>query len=249
MAKFSVIVVAAGKGARFDDKENKIFTRIEDQPVFLRALQLFCNREDVCQTILVVSPGDIEKMKSQYSANLGFMGVNLVEGGTERFESVAKGLAKVVEEADFVAVHDAVRICVAQQWIDKIFEAAVRWGTAVPTTPVTATLKRIGDQNEVGETIPRSGLHMAQTPQVFRRKILQDAYSQLGGDGADSEGNAITDDAQVVTSAGTSVTAVESDARNIKITTKSDLGLAKAILRSLPQKPIASRSAFEEAQW
>lgn len=246
MPKFSVIVVAAGKGERFGGKENKIFARIGEQALFLKALQLFCNREDVCQTILVVSKEDTEKMKAQYGPNLGFMGISLVEGGAARHESVANGLAKVNADAEFVAVHDAVRVCLAEQWIDAIFEAAARFGSAVPITPITSTIKKVGSDNLVGDTVSREGLYLAQTPQVFRRKMIVEAYEKLAAAGG---GDAPTDDAQVVRAAGFEVNAIEGESRNIKITTPGDLTLAGAILKTLPAKPVARRGAFEEAQW
>lgn len=249
MAKVSVIVVAAGRGERFGGKENKVFAKLADQPLFLRALQLFCNREDVCQTLLVVAPEDLAQMKSQYGPNLGFMGVQLIEGGAERRDSVAKGLAAVSNDAELVAIHDAVRVCVAEAWIDKVFEAAAETGAAVPVTPVTATLKRVGDDGLVGETVSRAGLHMAQTPQVFRAVVIREAYEKLAAQSPGDSSNEATDDAQVVAAAGHAVTAVAGDSRNIKITTRGDLALAGAILKSLPQKPTARRGAFEEAQW
>ncbi|HWL94754.1 MAG TPA: 2-C-methyl-D-erythritol 4-phosphate cytidylyltransferase [Phycisphaerae bacterium] len=248
MPKFAAIIVAAGKGERFADKENKIFTKLGDQAVFLKAVQLFCNREDVCQTILVVAKDDMEKMKTQYGANIGFMGVQLIEGGAERHESVAKGLAAVSDEAEFVAVHDAVRVCLAEQWIDAIFESAARFGSAVPITPITATIKRIGEDNVVGDTVPREGLYLAQTPQVFRRKMIVEAYAKLTA-GEILGGQKPTDDAQVVQAAGMDATAIDGDPRNVKITTQGDLVLAGAILKTLPAKPASRRGAFEEAQW
>ncbi len=247
MARFSVIVVAAGRGERFGDAENKVFAKIGDQPLFLKALQLFCNRDDVCQTILAVGPSDIVQMRSKYGPNIGFMGVKLVEGGAERAETVAKALAEVKEEAEFVAVHDAVRVCLAEQWIDDIFAAAAKNGSAVPVTPVTATIKRVDGQGQITETVSREGLYLAQTPQVFRREVLQAAYKRLQEQGG--EWAAMTDDAQVLAAAGEGVHSLDGDPRNIKVTTKGDLSLASAIVKSLPAKPAVRRGAFEEAQW
>lgn len=249
MAKVSVIVVAAGRGGRFGDQENKVFATIEGQPLVLRALQLFVNRDDVCETILVVSPTEADQLKSKFGANIGFMGVKFVEGGPERWESVAKGLALVSDEAELVAVHDAVRVCVAQQWIDHVFEAAAKRGAAIPVVPVTATLKRLDGEKSVAGTVSREGLFEAQTPQVFRRDIILDAYAKLEGTSASETDPPVTDDSQVVAAAGHPVTTIVGDPRNIKITTKGDLPLAAAILKALPQKPIARRGAFEEAQW
>lgn len=247
-AKFSVIVVAAGESKRFGDNESKIFATVDGQPVFIRALQLFVNREDVCQTILVVSPQDDERMRQKFGPNLGFMGVKLVTGGAERHDSVAKGLEAVTENAQFVAVHDAARVCVASQWIDAVFEAAAKHGAAIPTIPVTSTLKRVKADHTIAETVSRDGLHQAQTPQVFRKELIQAAYAALAA-GELNLSASVTDDAQVVAAAGHPVATVPGDARNIKITTKSDLSLVGAVLKVLPQKPISRSGVFEEAKW
>jgi 2-C-methyl-D-erythritol 4-phosphate cytidylyltransferase len=249
MEKMSAIVVAAGSGERFGGGENKIFAKVNDQPLFLLALQLFVNREDVCQTILVVSPADADQMKSKYGANLGFMGVKLVTGGQQRHDSVARGLEAVDEAAGYVAIHDAARVCVAADWIDQTFAAAVKHGAAVPVCPVTSTLKRVSD-GVLTETVDRAGLFLSQTPQIFRRDIITSAYQALAGGGASlPDGAAATDDAQVVAAAGHEVHAVDGDARNIKITTRGDLSVASVLIRCLPQKAVARRGAFEEAQW
>lgn len=249
MPKFSVIVVAAGRGERFGGKEGKVFAKIGEQPLFLRAVQLFANREDVCQTILVVSGPDVERVKSLYGPNLGFMGIRLVEGGRERHDSVANGLAVVSDDAEFVAIHDAVRVCIADEWIDRIFEAATRHDAVVPVTPVTATIKRVASDKTVTETVSRHGLHLAQTPQVFRRAMIRDAYDRLARNELDVGGTPVTDDAQLVSAAGHSVTAIDGDPRNIKITTRADLTIVTALMKTLPQRSVSPRGAFEEAQW
>lgn len=250
MAKMSAIVVAAGRGERFGGKESKIFAKLDGQPLFLRALQLFVNREDVCQTILVVGPKDIDQMKAKFGANIGFMGVKLVEGGEHRYQSVSKGLAEVADEAEYVAIHDAARVCLAEEWIDAVVQAAFDTGAAIPLTPITSTLKWIGPDKLLTETASREGLHLAQTPQIFRKEILREAYAALDEKGPEALGDGlITDDAQLVVAAGHPVTAVEGDPRNIKITTKEDLKLASAVIKALPQKAVAKRGPFQEAQW
>ena len=87
MPKFSVIIAAAGKGERFGGREKKTFAKLDGRPVFLRAIEHFINRSDVCQTILAVAPEDVQTVKSNYGPNLGFMGVKLVEGGATRSKS------------------------------------------------------------------------------------------------------------------------------------------------------------------
>jgi len=259
MPKIAAIVVGAGSGKRFAGNENKIFAKVEGQPLFLKALQLFINREDVCQTILAVSSQDMEQVKSKFGANLGFMGVRVVEGGAERADTVAMALAVVDEEAEFIAVHDAVRPCVAADWIDAVIAEATKSGAAIPAVALTGTIKRISSDHVIEETVPREGLWQAQTPQVFRKAVLTAAYaargtaaSADGGGNVDGGGGHLpTDDAQVVEASGHAVTVIQGDPRNIKITTPGDLTLASAILKTLPQpKPKGGpMGAFDEAKW
>lgn len=243
--KVSVIVPAAGKGERFAGEGNKILAKLDGSPVFVRTLGHFINRDDVCQTILVVAGKDLEEVKARYAPNLGFMGVSLVEGGDDRLASVRAALAKVTEEADLIAIHDAVRPCVTRSMIDAVFAEASKSGAAILASPLYGTIKRVGAAGVIDGTVSREGLYEAQTPQVFRRSLLIDIYADLP-EGADQA----TDDAGILELAGQPVAVVNCDPTNIKITTKADLTLAKAILKSRPpDKPIKTLGAFEEAQW
>lgn len=245
MAKVSVIIPAAGKGERFGGKENKIFAKLNDSPLFIKSVELFVNRDDVCQTILAVSPADTEQFKGKFGAHIGLMGVKLVEGGKQRYETVAKALKAVDDEADMIAVHDAVRPCVSQLWIDAVFAKAEETGAAILAYPLRGTLKRADKDKKIIETVSRSDLWEAQTPQVFARQVLLDAYAAI-----DRVPKPITDDAQVVEAAGHAVSVVEGDPRNIKITTGGDMALAQALIRSLPKPKVKGpRGPFEEAQW
>jgi 2-C-methyl-D-erythritol 4-phosphate cytidylyltransferase len=212
--------------------------------VFIRTIELFVNRADVCQVILTVSPDDFDVVKDKYAANLMFMNIRLVRGGAERFESVRLGLEGLAPEAELVAVHDAVRPCLLDSWIDAVFEKAAQSGAAILAAPVAATLKR-GHAGAVRETVDRAGLWEAQTPQVFRKETLLRAYREAPVDLTP------TDDAQLVERLGIPVALVEADRRNLKITSPGDMALAAAILRdfSNQRKAAGPRGAFEEAQW
>lgn len=245
MAKFAVIIPAAGKGERFGGTEKKIFAKIDGRAVFLRSIEAFLNREDVCQTILAIAPEDQDEMKSRYAANLGFMGVRLLIGGAERFETVAKALEVVSEEADYVAVHDAVRCCVSTEMIDAVFAEAVKTQAAILAAPLHGTIKRVSGANVIEATVPREGLYEAQTPQVFKKALLLEAYRRR----AEFSG-VPTDDSQLVEALGHPVSVVTSDFTNLKITTRADLTLAGAILKSRPKpKPSGPMGPFGEAQW
>lgn len=244
MPQLSVIIAAAGKAERFSGAEKKTFAKLDGRPVFLRSLELFVTRDDVCQTILAVAPEDIEAMKSSYGANLAFMGVKLVEGGATRCATVQAGLEVLSDEAELVAVHDAVRPCVTTDMIDAVFAEAAKTGAAILAAPITGTVKRVAESMVIEETESRAGLYEAQTPQVFRKDVLLNAYERIDIDRHD-----LTDDAQLVELSGHPVSVVKSGMTNIKITTKADLTLAKAILKARPAKPAPRLGVFDEAQW
>jgi 2-C-methyl-D-erythritol 4-phosphate cytidylyltransferase len=247
MPRFAVIIPAAGKSTRFrDNKEKKPFANLDGRAVWLRSVELFVTRDDVCQCILVVAPEDLEMFRRRYTANIAFMNVQLADGGKERFESVANALKKLKPEAEFVAIHDAVRPCLSNELIDAVFAQGARTGAALLGVPITDTVKRADPQHRVQATEARQGLWLAQTPQVFRRDWIEAAYADRTKLGAH-----ITDDAQLIEAAGHPVHLVEGSTTNIKITSKADLMLAEAILKSRP-KPKGSGPIHpfaEEEMW
>lgn len=245
MPKYCVIIPAAGKAERFGGAEKKTFAKIDGRPMFIRTLEHFISRPDVCQTILAVAPEDLATMKTTYGANLGFMGVKLVEGGARRCDTVAAALPIVSEQAEFIAVHDVARPCVTANMIDAVFAEAVKTGAAILAAPLVGTIKRVAASMVIEKTADRTGLYEAQTPQVFRKDILLNAYRKLPQSGPDE----MTDDAQLVELSGRPVSVVLSDATNLKITAKGDLTLAHAIIKSRPVKAVPRMGAFEEAQW
>jgi 2-C-methyl-D-erythritol 4-phosphate cytidylyltransferase len=232
MAKFAVIMPAAGQSSRFHDKNyKKPFAPLANRAVWLHSAERFLGRDDVVQVILVISPEDREQFNFKFASNVAILGIDVVQGGAERTDSVANALAKVKPEADFVAVHDAARPCLCDQWIDSVFEAAQKSGAAILAAPIHATLKQV-DGNKIVDTIARSGIWEAQTPQVFRRELLQEAYEKRGSEPA-------TDDAQLVERLGKTVSVVKGSRINLKITTREDLRLAEASLKALPKPKLS----------
>jgi 2-C-methyl-D-erythritol 4-phosphate cytidylyltransferase len=246
MAKFAVILPAAGQSSRFRDKEKKPFATLDGRAVWLRSAELFITRPDVCQCIIVVSKTDQETFRRRYGANLAFMNVQIADGGAQRADSVASALKLVKDEADFVAIHDAVRPCLTEELIDAVFTKAERTGAAMLAVPVSDTVKRVDNQQQVQQTVSREGLWLAQTPQVFRRDWLVAAYVERG-----KSSEPVTDDTQLIEAAGHAVFVVEGSSTNVKITKKSDLFLAEAVLKSRPKpKPTGPIHPFaEEEMW
>lgn len=232
MAKFAVIMPAAGKSSRYHDKNyKKPFAPLANRAVWLHSAERFLNRDDVVQVILVISPEDREYFNFKFASNVAILGIDVVEGGRERSDSVANALAKVKSDADFVAVHDAARPCLCDAWIDSVFHAAEKSGAAILAIPVSGTLKR-SDGKQVVETVSRTDVWEAQTPQVFSRSLLVEAYEKRAGQPA-------TDDAELVERLGKPVTVVPGSRINLKITTREDLRLAEASMKALPKPKLS----------
>ena len=246
MKKVSVIICAAGSSTRFGGDRKKPFVDISGRAAFIRSIEYFAERDDVCQVIAAISPEDEEIVKVKWGAALAFNGVKLCFGGAERFETVAKAMELVKDEAELIAVHDAVRCCLTKDWLDELFKTAGETGAAMLACPVVATLKKVKD-GKIIDTVDRSDLYEAQTPQVFDAKLLKNAYAKL--DSLDK--SKITDDAQLVEAMGQAVHIVETDHSNIKITRKNDVAIAEAIIKSRP-KPKADGPTgpySEEDMW
>ena len=226
MAKVSVILPGAGAGKRFGAAGSKIFQPLGGRPVFVRTLEVFVARPDVCQVLLVAAERDLDELQQRFGPLLGSLGVTVVAGGATRSQSVRNALARLSEEAELICVHDVVRPCVSPLWVDAVFAQAQQTGAAILAVPVPGTLKRVSPAGVVQETLPRTEVWEAQTPQVFRRELLLAAYA-AGGEA--------TDDAHLVEAMGQRVCVVPGDVRNIKITTAADLAAAAAMIDTLPR--------------
>lgn len=246
MSRIAVILPAAGRSSRFGGKEKKVFSNLDGRAVWLRSAEAFVNRDDVAQVLLVLAPEDIDVFRIKFAAHLGLLDIAVVPGGAERFESVGNALAKVRDDIDLVAIHDAARPCVTTALIDAVFGAAKKTGAALLGVPVSDTVKRADVAGKIEATVPRQGLWLAQTPQVFRRDWLVDAYARRASLGAE-----ITDDAQLVEAAGHAVYLVPGSASNLKITTRDDLTLAEAVLKSrpAPKGPKMIHPFEDEVKW
>ncbi len=248
MNPFAVILVAAGKSSRFGDpKQKKIYRDLDGRAVWLRALEPFVNREDVGQLIVAIAREDRELFERRYGASVAFMNIRVVEGGAERSDTVANALEAVDPGCEFVSIHDAARPCVIASQIDAVFAAARQHGAALLATPVAETIKKVGRDGLIVETVPREGLSLAQTPQVFRRDLICKAYAQRS-----RIGHKLTDDCQLVEALGHRCAVVASSPLNIKITTMDDLKLAAAILPLLEKTSHGGSPhpfADEQAMW
>lgn len=245
MKNIAVIICAAGASTRFAGKEKKPFVDIAGRPAFLRSVDIFLNRDDVKQIILAISPQDQESVKIRWGATLSFAGVKITHGGTERFETVENALALVNDDIDLIAVHDAARPCLTESWLDAVFALAAENDAAILASPINGTIKKVAD-SKITNTLDRTDLYEAQTPQVFASQLLKEAYANL----PNLDKSTITDDANLIEALNKPVYIVETDISNIKITRKSDIQLAAAIIKARPKpKTKGPLGPYEEAQW
>lgn len=216
-----VIVVAGGVGKRMGASIPKQFIRVADAPVLvhtLRRFQLF----DADIHPVVVLHNDYLQLWTDLAQAHQLPNHDVVTGGAERFDSVARGLERVPDEA-LVAIHDAVRPFVSVATISRCFEQAAISGAAIPIVPVTDSLRK-RSSDHTSEAVNRADFVAVQTPQCFNAGLLKAAYRQEFKPG-------FTDDASVVEAYGHPITLVAGNTENIKLTTPNDLVWAELILR------------------
>jgi 2-C-methyl-D-erythritol 4-phosphate cytidylyltransferase len=218
--KVAVILLAAGLGKRMGARKPKAFLTLGGRPMYRHSLEVFRSLREVHQIVLVVPPG----LKIEGS----------VLGGARRQDSVLNGLREVDPASDVVLVHDSARPFVTADLARRVIQAAWKHGGAIPGIPLRDTLKRLNTNGLVGDTLSRDGLWAVQTPQGFRRGVLEAAYA--AGHGQEDA----TDDAQIAERAGVPVAVVEGNPGNFKITSKIEFSLAENLL-SQRQRPRTTR--------
>lgn len=239
MSNFSVILAAAGQSTRFKDPYyKKPFAILNSKAIWLHSADLFLKRADVRQVILVISPDEREHFMSTFGANIAVLGIDVVDGGEQRADSVANALEKVDAESEFVAIHDAARPCIDVLLVDRVFHDVAKHGAVIPAVPVTSTIKRSADGKTIDETVDRSSLYLAQTPQAYSVVKIKDWYARRG----DFQP---TDESQLAEHLGETVHLVEGSALNIKITTKKDMAFAKAAMHALPKAKLDDAVQFD----
>lgn len=216
-----MVIVAAGRGERAGQGDGpKQYRRIGARPVIARALQAFLAHPRVGPIVVAIHPDDEALF---HAATAGFGGtVRPIHGGATRQESTRLALLALAgDEPDAVLIHDAVRPFVDQDLIDRTLAAIDAKHGALPAMPVSDTIKR-GEDGRVAGTVPREGLHAAQTPQGFPYRAILDAHERAFRAGRGD----FTDDAAIAEWAGLPVRLVAGSADNVKLTWARDIAAA-----------------------
>lgn len=217
------VIVAAGRGERFG-QTSKVLALVAGRPILAWSLDAFERSTVIRDVVIVAGAHTIDEIRVLVAAGWWSKVTAIVEGGDSRSESVYRGVASLAVEIDVAVIHDAARPLLTIDDIERSAAAAFDCGAAIIASPVTDTLKRIDADCDVVETIDRSAIWSAQTPQAFQRDVLLDACASATHAG-------ITDEAMLFEHLGKRVHIVEGSRENLKVTVPEDLAMADFLMR------------------
>ncbi|MDP2906263.1 MAG: 2-C-methyl-D-erythritol 4-phosphate cytidylyltransferase [Candidatus Omnitrophota bacterium] len=219
----TAIVVAAGSGKRLGSKVHKPLVKVAGLPLVIHCLKALDAYDGIKDIVLVVNAANRAALLSAVKHYRISKVSSVVLGGARRQDSVWRGLKAVTSDADFVLIHDAGRPFINRKILSAVIKEAARTGAAIAAVPVKDTIKEVvRGQTFVKKTLDRDRLWEVQTPQVFKREIILEAYNKF-------DGKTVTDDAALVERLGKKVSLVMAAYSNIKVTTPEDLIIAEAI--------------------
>lgn len=225
--KIEAIVAAAGSGLRLKKNISKPLVKIGNKPIIIHTLKALLRCSLIKNIIVVAEEKQLQKIKGLIK-KFGIKKVkSVIAGGPRRSDSVSNGLRLVSKTADLVLIHDGARPFIDKKTIESVINKAKKFGAAIVGVPVKSTLKAMQYKKItplVKRTINRDKVWEIQTPQVFKREIIEKAYKKFKNLDA-------TDDSFLVEKLGIKVVVVRGSYFNIKITTPEDLIFAKALLK------------------
>jgi len=222
MKRVTAIVLAAGKGLRFKSKIPNPLAQVNAKPLVIYALEVLGNHPDIAEIILVANQDNLKVIENKIRQHRIRKIDKIVLGGKRRQDSVRNALGFINPDRELVLIHDAVRPLINRQIVSRVIKEARKSKAAIVGVPVKATIKSVGRGLTVDKTLNRESLWEIQTPQVFSRELILEAYKKFGN-------MAVTDDASLVERLGRKVKMVMGSYANIKITTPEDLAIAQAI--------------------
>jgi 2-C-methyl-D-erythritol 4-phosphate cytidylyltransferase len=223
MKDTAAIIVAGGKGLRFGGRVRKQYLLLKSRPILWWSASAFERSPSVSSIVFVVPAEDVIRVCAATKSWKFKKLTAIVAGGKTRADSVRHGLYMLGSACHYVAVHDAVRPLVTPKTIERVIGAARQSRAALAATPSKDTVKLANARGQVVASPPRETVWLAQTPQIFERRLLERAHRA-------GRRKAVTDDSQLVERLGVRVTLVDSPADNIKVTLPIDYVLARKIL-------------------
>jgi 2-C-methyl-D-erythritol 4-phosphate cytidylyltransferase len=210
-----------------EGETNKVFLELEGRTVLEHSLEVFNSIDEIVEIVLVISEADKARFEGDLMKCLEGLGVSqVVHGGARRCDSAANGVAGCSRDTELLLIHDGARPFPPRTAVREAIANAAETGGAILATPLSDTLKLVGRDQQIEATPPREDLWHAQTPQVFRQELYREALRR-----AQEMNLSPTDDALILEAAGCRVKVVDGGSANIKITTREDLELARAIVK------------------
>jgi len=223
----AAIVPAAGAGTRLRSRIEKPYINIGNKPILSRTLLALSRNKDIKEILVSVGKDKLARARKKIIQRYNIKKARLVIGGKERSDSVYNALKAVSEDMDYILIHDGIRPFVTDGLIRVLLKEASRHGAAIAAVPVKCTLK-LGNKNGfIKGTPPREYYWEAQTPQAFKRDLIDRAYGL-----ARKKRVLATDDSMLVERLGVKPKIVFGSYSNIKITTKEDLELARVLIKT-----------------
>jgi len=227
----TAIIPAAGKGSRMGSELNKQYLKLKDKPILAHTLEVFQRTPLIDRIIVVACKEEVDFCKQHVVAKYSLDKVAaVIPGGKERVDSVRAGLDYCYPDTELVVVHDGARPLLTYNLLNQVLEKARETGAAIAAVPVKDCIKQVAG-GKVEKTLDRRQLWAVQTPQAFNYVLFKKAYGTSFSD-------LIYDDAMVVELSGGSVSVVEGDYKNIKVTTPEDLSIAEIFLENLANKKL-----------
>ena len=236
LARCTAVLLAAGKGTRLGGDLPKQYRDIAGIPLAARSLEALASSEIITDIVMVIPEGDEEYIREHIFPVVPEAARKVrafANGGAERYHSVANGLEAISWPCSYVFIHDGARPFIDHASLERLYEAVRECGAAVAGMPSKDTVKMAGEDGYVAFTPDRSHVWIIQTPQVFEKNLITEAYREmlLKLPELQAQGIHITDDAMVAEQMKkTRIRLVEASYRNIKITTPEDIAVAEAFL-------------------
>lgn len=221
-SKVGAIIVSAGSSSRMG--KDKIFINLSGKPVLAWSVGIFQNNDLINKIVIVLNKNNIVSGKELVAEQKWNKVTDVCEGGERRQDSVKIGL-NLLNDCDWILIHDGARPFLTDDMIRSGLEAARETGSAIAAVPATDTIKLSQANQIVESTINRNFVRSAQTPQVFRSDIIFEAYNKITDD--------VTDDAEMVEKIGKQVKLFMGSYQNIKLTNKDDLIVAEDLCRRI----------------
>ncbi len=223
--KTQAVIPAAGAGKRLGGERPKLLVELLGKPILIHTLEIFENCPFVDSVIVAVCSDYLSEYRRIISASSLKKIKSIVIGGSTRAESVARGLQSLDEKTEIVVIHDGARPLASPVMIQQAISQCQTCRAVVVGVPVKSTIKRVDPHHFiVKETLERKSLWEIQTPQVFQKDLIVEAYKKM-------KAVPVTDDASLVEQLGVPVTILPGEYTNIKITTEEDLILAETFLK------------------